>query len=68
MKGSYIKKISILLTIIFLSSYVIASSFVQLDTKELKGYIKEVKALKLYDDIKYMKQTDINNLKELIWN
>ena len=36
--------------------------------KELKGYIKEVKALKLYDDIKYMKQTDINNLKELIWN
>ena len=37
-------------------------------TKELKGYIKEVKALKLYDDIKYMKQTDINNLKELIWN
>ena len=21
-----------------------------------------------YDDIKYMKQTDINNLKELIWN
>ena len=36
--------------------------------KELKGHIKEVKALKLYDDIKYMKQTDINNLKELIWN
>ena len=36
MKGSYIKKISILLTIIFLSSYVIASSFVQLDTKEFK--------------------------------
>ena len=36
MKGSYIKKISILLTIIFLSSYVIASSFVQHDTKEFK--------------------------------
>ena len=36
MKGSYIKKISILLTIIFLSCYVIASSFVQLDTKEFK--------------------------------
>ena len=36
MKGSYIKKISILLTIIFLSSYVITSSFVQLDTKEFK--------------------------------
>ena len=36
MKDSYIKKISILLTIIFLSSYVIASSFVQLDTKEFK--------------------------------
>ena len=36
MKGSYIKKISILLAIIFLSSYVIASSFVQLDTKEFK--------------------------------
>ena len=36
MKGSYIKKISILLAIIFLSSYVIASSFVQLNTKEFK--------------------------------
>ena len=36
MKGSYIKKISILLTIIFLSSYVIASSFVQHDIKEFK--------------------------------
>ena len=36
MKGSYIKKISILLTIIIMSSYVIASSFVQLDTKEFK--------------------------------
>ena len=36
MKGRYIKKISILLTIIFLSSYVIASSFVQHDTKEFK--------------------------------
>ena len=36
MKDSYIKKILILLTIIFLSSYVIASSFVQLDTKEFK--------------------------------
>ena len=36
MKGSYIKKISILLTIIFLSSYVIASSFVQHDVKEFK--------------------------------
>ena len=36
MKGSYIKKISILMTIIFLSSYVIASSFVQHDIKEFK--------------------------------
>ena len=36
MKGSYIKKISILLTIIIMSSYVIAFSFVQLDTEEFK--------------------------------
>lgn len=36
MKGSSIKKTLILLTIIFLSNHVIASSFVQSDTKELK--------------------------------
>ena len=36
MKDNFIKKILVLLTIIFLSSYVIASSFVQLDTKKLK--------------------------------
>ena len=36
--------------------------------KELKGYVDNVKVLKLEDDIKYRNKTDINNLKELIWN
>ena len=36
--------------------------------KELKGWVKEVKVLRLTDDLKYRKQIDINNLKELVWN
>ena len=36
--------------------------------KELKGWVKEVKVLRLTDDLKYRKQIDINILKELVWN
>jgi len=36
--------------------------------KELKGWVKEVKVLKLTDDLKYAKKKDITNLKEMIWN
>ena len=33
--------------------------------KELRGYIKDVKVLKLTDDLKYRKDIDIENLKQL---
>ena len=33
--------------------------------KELRGYIKDVKVLKLTDDLKYCKDIDIENLKQL---
>ena len=36
--------------------------------KELKGWVKDVKVLKLTDDLKYSKKKDIANLKEMIWN
>tara|TARA_Y100000361_G_C11032814_1_gene275707 strand:- start:248 stop:715 length:468 start_codon:yes stop_codon:yes gene_type:complete len=36
--------------------------------KELKGWVKEVKVLRLTDDLKYRKRKDIANLKEIIWN
>ena len=36
--------------------------------KELSGWVKEVKVLRLTDDLKYGKDVDIENLKELVWN
>ena len=36
--------------------------------KELRGFVDNVKVLKLQDDIKYAKKKDINNLKEMAWN
>jgi len=36
--------------------------------KELKGWVKEVKVLRLIDDLKYRDERDLNNLKELKWN
>ena len=36
--------------------------------KELKGWVIEVKVLKLTDDLKYAKDIDIKNLQELVWN
>ena len=36
--------------------------------KELKGWVRDVKVLRLTDDLKYSKKKDINNLKELQWN
>ena len=40
----------------------------KMDEVCLKGWIKDVKVLKLTDDLKYSKKRDINNLKELVWN
>ena len=36
--------------------------------KELRGWLTDVKVLRLTDDLKYGKETDIHNLKELVWN
>jgi len=36
--------------------------------KELRGWVEKIKVLKLNDDLKYRDRTDINNLKELVWN
>jgi len=36
--------------------------------KELKGWVKDVKVLKLTDDLKYSKKRDITKLKEIVWN
>ena len=36
--------------------------------KELKGGGKDVKVLKLTDDLKYSKKRDITKLKEIVWN
>ena len=36
--------------------------------KELKGWVNSVKVLRLTDDLKYCRNEDINNLKELVWN
>jgi len=36
--------------------------------KELKGWVKQIKVLRLTDDLKYRKRKDIANLKEIIWN
>lgn len=36
--------------------------------KELRGWVDNVKLLSIIDDLKYEKETDINNLKELAWN
>ena len=36
--------------------------------KELRGWVEEIKVLKLNDDLKYRARRDINNLKELVWN
>ena len=36
--------------------------------KELRGWLADVKVLRLTDDLKYGKETDIHNLKELVWN
>ena len=36
--------------------------------KELRGWVEEIKVLKLNNDLKYRDRRDINNLKELVWN
>ena len=36
--------------------------------KELRGWVIEVKVLRLTDDLKYEKDIDIKKLGELIWN
>ena len=36
--------------------------------KELRGWVDKVKVLRITDDLKYRNETDINNLKEMVWN
>ena len=37
-------------------------------SKELRGWVDNVKLLSIIDDLKYENETDINNLKEIAWN
>ena len=36
--------------------------------KELQSWVRTAKVLRITDDLKYEKEIDINNLKEMIWN
>jgi len=36
--------------------------------KELQSWVRTAKVLRITDDLKYEKEIDINNMKEMIWN
>ena len=37
-------------------------------SKELRGWVDNVKLLSIIDDLKYENETDINKLKEIAWS